>query len=230
MLATRNGRQCRVDGQGGKGRAGHPLRKLTGHCRAERAHSKLEGWGTSGGHDTMIGREWHRLTERYNCRSESVWLCIGWPADPLDTYWDNTQRRAARWRRATGRPADPPPSRTPSRNCRLSRSLNRWRTSLWPCRRLRAYVAPPTTASVRVQRVGGRVGRRPIPKGRAAPFRRPDAAGRLVGCGGLSAHRRHAGCQKRQHALDQDRDYSAHNFWGRARSSAEGVTRRAEVG
>ncbi len=35
------------------------------------------------------------------------------------------------------------------------------------------------TGPLRLQRVGGRVGRRPIPKGRAAPFRRAAAAGIL---------------------------------------------------
>jgi hypothetical protein len=42
----------------------------------------------------------------------------------------------------------------------------------------------PTTSHIRLQRVGGRVGRRPIPKGRAAPFRRHAAVGMLIpGCG-----------------------------------------------
>jgi hypothetical protein len=37
----------------------------------------------------------------------------------------------------------------------------------------------PQPASIRLQRAGGRVGRRPIPKGRAALIRRPAAAGSL---------------------------------------------------
>ena len=37
----------------------------------------------------------------------------------------------------------------------------------------------PQPASIRLQRAEGRVGRRPIPQGRAAPFRRPAAAGTL---------------------------------------------------
>ena len=52
-----------------------------------------------------------------------------------------------------------------------------------PDRRGTAVVDTPgrsrATGSLGLQRVGGRVGRRPIPKGRAAPFRRAAAAGIL---------------------------------------------------
>src|SRR4051794_30137619 len=44
--------------------------------------------------------------------------------------------------------------------------------------------ASPQPAQLRLHRAGGRVGRRPIPQGRAAPFRRPvlpDTIPRAVG-------------------------------------------------